>query len=59
MHSKGKRMDRTQIHLLATSNRTASQRSLLSERINKLVQALSDGVYEREGTIKLCLLAAL
>lgn len=52
-------MDRTQIHLLATSNRTASQRSLLSERINKLVQALSDGVYEREGTIKLCLLAAL
>lgn len=59
MHSKGKRMDRTQTHLLATSNRTASQRSLLSERINKLVQALSDGVYEREGTIKLCLLAAL
>ncbi|MBD1573534.1 DUF3763 domain-containing protein [Vibrio sp. S17_S38] len=52
-------MDRTQTHLLATSNRTASQRSLLSERINKLVQALSDGVYEREGTIKLCLLAAL
>ena len=39
--------------------RTASERALLSERINKLAQALSDGVYEREDTIKLCLLAAL
>ncbi|EGA71255.1 MoxR-like ATPase [Vibrio sinaloensis DSM 21326] len=36
-----------------------SQKALLSERINKLAQALSDGVYEREDTIKLCLLAAL
>ncbi|CAK4073888.1 MULTISPECIES: ATPase RavA domain-containing protein [Vibrio] len=36
-----------------------SQKALLSERINKLAQALSDGVYEREETIKLCLLAAL
>ncbi|MEZ8826124.1 ATPase RavA domain-containing protein [Vibrio amylolyticus] len=36
-----------------------SQKALLSERINKLANALSDGVYEREDTIKLCLLAAL
>ncbi|WP_154115632.1 ATPase RavA domain-containing protein [Vibrio cincinnatiensis] len=36
-----------------------SQKALLAERINKLAQALSDGVYERENTIKLCLLAAL
>lgn len=43
----------------SANKRTSSERSLLSERINKLVQALSDGVYEREDTIKLCLLAAL
>ncbi|RJX71368.1 DUF3763 domain-containing protein [Vibrio sinensis] len=36
-----------------------ANRALLSERINKLAKALSDGVYEREDTIKLCLLAAL
>ena len=36
-----------------------SQKALLSERIKKLAHALSDGVYEREDTIKLCLLAAL
>lgn len=36
-----------------------SQKALLSERITKLAKALSDGVYEREETIKLCLLAAL
>jgi MoxR-like ATPase len=36
-----------------------SQKALLSERINKLAKALADGVYEREHTIKMCLLAAL
>jgi MoxR-like ATPase len=36
-----------------------ADKALLSERINKLTRALSDGVYEREETIKLCLLAAL
>ncbi|PTQ00026.1 ATPase RavA domain-containing protein [Vibrio splendidus] len=36
-----------------------ADKALLSERINKLAHALSDGVYERENTIKLCLLAAL
>ena len=36
-----------------------ADKALLSERINKLAKALTDGVYEREHTIKLCLLAAL
>ena len=36
-----------------------AQGALRSERINKLVKILSEGVYEREHTIKLCLLAAL
>ena len=36
-----------------------AHQALLSERITKLAKALSEGVYEREHTIKLCLLAAL
>jgi MoxR-like ATPase len=36
-----------------------SQKALLSERISRLASALSDGVYEREHTIKICLLSAL
>ncbi|EOV0850820.1 ATPase RavA domain-containing protein [Vibrio parahaemolyticus] len=36
-----------------------AEKALLSERINKLAKALTDSVYEREHTIKLCLLAAL
>ena len=36
-----------------------AEKALLSERINKLAKALTQGVYEREHTIKLCLLAAL
>ncbi|OOE35738.1 AAA family ATPase [Salinivibrio kushneri] len=38
---------------------TVSQRALLPERIASLINALSSGVYEREHTIKMCLLAAL
>ncbi len=41
------------------SIRTSAERALLSERIQKLTTALSDGVYEREDTMRLCLLAAL
>lgn len=36
-----------------------SSRALIAERINKLATLLSDGVYEREETIKLSLLSAL
>ncbi len=42
-----------------SSSVSHAQKALLSERINKLATALADGVYEREHTIKLCLLAAL
>lgn len=45
--------------MINPSSASHAQKALLSERINKLAKALSDGVYEREGTIKLCLLAAL
>ncbi|MHC6528955.1 ATPase RavA domain-containing protein [Vibrio proteolyticus] len=45
--------------MISPSHASHAQKALLSERINKLAQALSDGVYEREDTIKLCLLAAL
>ncbi|WP_375748183.1 ATPase RavA domain-containing protein [Vibrio sp. HN007] len=40
-------------------SRSHANKALLSERINKLAKALSDGVYEREDTVKLCLLATL
>ena len=45
--------------LINASRVSHSNKALLSERINKLAKVLSDGVYEREGTIKMCLLAAL
>ena len=32
---------------------------LIKERINKLIKALSSGIYERESTIRMCLLAVL
>jgi MoxR-like ATPases len=38
---------------------TVSRRALLPERIASLINSLSSGVYEREHTIKMCLLAAL
>ncbi len=45
--------------ITAVERQTHAQLALRSERINQLVEALADGVYEREHTIKLCLLAAL
>ncbi|MBU2896224.1 ATPase RavA domain-containing protein [Vibrio hepatarius] len=45
--------------MMSPTSVSHSQKALLSERITKLAQALSDGVYEREDTIKMCLLAAL
>ena len=34
-------------------------RRLIKDRIIALIKALSNGIYERESTIRLCLLAAL
>lgn len=41
------------------SGASSAEKSLRRERIEKLANALLDGVYEREDIIKLCLLAAL
>ncbi|CAH0536524.1 ATPase RavA domain-containing protein [Vibrio marisflavi] len=45
--------------MINPSKASHSQKALLAERIDKLAIALADGVYEKESTIKLCLLAAL
>lgn len=45
--------------MLTMARTTQPNGALVSERIQKLIKALSNGVYEREETIKLCLLAAL
>ena len=48
-----------QVVTMPVERQSHAQLALRSERINQLVAALSEGVYEREHTIKLCLLAAL
>ncbi|WP_242426184.1 ATPase RavA domain-containing protein [Vibrio sp. qd031] len=48
-----------QVVTMPVERQSHAQLALRSERINQLVSALSEGVYEREHTIKLCLLAAL
>ncbi|KLV07875.1 MULTISPECIES: ATPase RavA domain-containing protein [Photobacterium] len=45
--------------MLTMARSAQPNKALVSERIQKLIKALSNGVYEREETIKLCLLAAL
>ncbi|MDX1302956.1 ATPase RavA domain-containing protein [Photobacterium sp.] len=45
--------------MLTMARSTQPNKALISERIQKLIKGLSNGVYEREETIKLCLLAAL
>ncbi|MGF1686755.1 DUF3763 domain-containing protein [Photobacterium japonica] len=45
--------------MLKMASSAQPNKALVSERIQKLIKALSNGVYEREETIKLCLLAAL
>lgn len=45
--------------MLTMASSAQPNKALVSERIQKLIKALSNGVYEREETIKLCLLAAL
>lgn len=45
--------------MLTMARQSQPNKALVSERIQKLIKVLSNGVYEREETIKLCLLAAL
>jgi MoxR-like ATPase len=45
--------------MLTMTKSAQPNKALISERIQKLIKSLSSGVYEREETIKLCLLSAL